>query len=58
MPADVEDEIAGADELGIQASKTELSQRDRVIDHERTCETNGAVEATHVRRVRKAWRPL
>ncbi len=45
--ADVEDEIARCDELCIQATQTPLTQRNRVIDRERTQEADGPVEPTH-----------
>src|SRR5437667_2239830 len=51
MRADIEDEVAGSDQLSVQATQAELPQRDRVVDRERACEADGAVKAAHVRRV-------
>jgi hypothetical protein len=44
---DVEDQIARFDELAVEASQTALTQRNNVIDGERSREPDGTVKAAH-----------
>jgi hypothetical protein len=42
--ADVEHEIAAADEGAVQRAEPALPEWNRVVDRDRSCETEGAVE--------------
>jgi hypothetical protein len=44
---DIEHEVAGLDELAVEPSEAPLTQRDDVVDGERTREPDGTVKAPH-----------
>jgi hypothetical protein len=56
--ADIEYEIAGADELAIQTSKASLPERDGMIDGQRSDEAHASVEAAHLTRALLAATPV
>jgi hypothetical protein len=46
--SDVEHEVAGCDEIGVQTPEPPLAQRDRVIHGQGAREADAAVNAAHV----------
>ena len=42
--ADVEDEVAAADERAVHAAEPALAEGNRVVDGDRSCETDSAIE--------------